>query len=777
LTRTLQPTLRRAFFACLTLWFLLFSAISAVSEEITQPKTSLSCDLWTDPQGLTHIRAPNERSAYACFGYTHARDRAWQLDFFRRTAQGRKAEILGREEIRTDFMMRLLGLYPHAQRIFSSLNSTHREWLEAYAQGVNQGLEIAIQEGVYEFQEWNYKPEAWQAVDTIALMLLQSFDQTRENFVTDYDEFNKFKKFGKEAPLLFLNDGLPWDTSILKPGEFPVATPAPSTRQEPPAPRANSSDVAQLRSFAEQFPELTPPIGVGSNNWVVSSERSKTGHAWLANDPHLELRHPSMWHLIHLQSPKLNVIGAAIPGIPLIVSGTNSNVSWGLTNSYLKAADLTLIPEEEIEKQRTQDRPVIWFKMGKIKLPFFFKTFERTIHDRPILPLDAPKGKKLVLNWTTYDLQAKDLDGLFELMSANSLTEIDTALSRIGLPSWNFVFAEKSGKIGYRAVGRTPRFEQKAPYGIREQSLADFEKRLTTETVLTPDEMPHVLNPPRGWVATANNRQWPAEAKYYLGRSHRQGWREYRIEELLANGDKHDFDSLRRIQCDVQATDAKFLLPLLLKNTPEKPELSAALTTLKNWDFQAGLECKACAVYRRWISRIRSQTELNLPALYRSLQSSSDEKFRALLSDSLLEALRDLKANPNGNFPNWGDVHRCSFAHLSTRPGEKIFFNNEIKTSGDEETVSPGSSRWEQGVFQQNSGASQRLIVELSDPPAVYSILPGKMRDEAERDLHAPDSPWSKWANCQYEKRLFPLDWSKVTPTRISLGKPEAQSQ
>lgn len=747
---------------------------SSASDGSREPRP-IECDLWEDSQGVTHLRAKSDLGAYVCLGYLHGRDRAWQMDFFRRTIQGRRAEVLGAQEIRTDFLMRLLGLYPKAEATFRDLASFPKAILEAYSHGVNRGFSSAIENGVYEFEKWGYLPEPWKPSDSIAVILLQSFDQTRQAFQTGFEEYQSLVQHGKDAPDLFIRDGMPWDRSILKPGEFPLAK-KPQSASLTPATEGHAELWAATRKVFEGLPELISSADVGSNNWVISPALSRSRRAWLANDPHLELKHPPMWHWSHIESPGMDVIGAALPGVPLIVSGTNRQVSWGLTNSYLDVADLTVIPTEDLkgERQPNTERPWIWFKFWKFKIPFFFKSTQRILGNHPLLPLEGPKGKAIALSWSGFDLKAQDFSGFFELMGSKSAAEADRAFSHIGVPSWNFVFADTQGKIGYRSVGRVPRRESPRPFGMREQRYAEFAQRFKSEKMLSTDEMPHLFNPKRGWIATANNRQWPPEAQFAPGRAHRQGFRQFRIEELLTKTKAHDFETLKATQCDVQSVEARFLLPELLKNTPETATTRVALELLKRWDYQAGLDCQACAIYRRWMDWIRSESGYNPPALFRILSSSEHHlgsKLKGVLQTTLGKAIIDIqspKSTPEVPFfPKWGNIHGAFFVHM----GDRDFFPAQrVPTPGDSDSVAPGTAEWKDGFFRHIAGASQRLIVEMSDPPTVYAILPGRNRDSERRDFGEGNSPWKKWAACDFEKRIFPMDWSEVKAAKLMLS-------
>ena len=270
-------------------------------------------------------------------GYLHGRDRAWQMDFFKRTWEGRKSEVLGASELKQDFSMRLFGLSERAHALFASMPREMQESFWAYTYGVNRGVAEAMREGVYEFRALGYEPEPWRPYDSVALLMLQAFDQTKESFLRQIDENDDLEEWGTGAESLFAREGVPWDTTILKDGEWSGA-PAPRSRRhasvdegtaDPEVGVVASHEVAaplrrRGRTELSWLGDRASSIGAGSNNWVLAPSRSASGRAWLANDPHLELKYPPFWHWVHIEasagasdeSPGFDAIGASLPGVP-----------------------------------------------------------------------------------------------------------------------------------------------------------------------------------------------------------------------------------------------------------------------------------------------------------------------------------------------------------------------------------------------------------------------------------------------------------------------------
>ena len=433
----------------MTLWFyLLFFSLNAWGD--------YRCEVHVDDQSIHHFKSEKKWDVFACLGYAHGKERAFQMEYFRAVAEGRLAEILGYKYIRSDFFLRLLDLASLAKRLYLEMNEEDKKWINAYADGVNYGFKIGVKNS-YQFQELGITPKPWKAVDSILLFLLQAFDQTKESFFNEIKESKILKNF----PNAFTNPS--WQTTILKPGEYPAGNKKKRVFINP-----------SLPSPSYLFQDI-PSLGMGSNNWVIAPSRSKTKNAWLANDPHLGITHPPFWYWVHLKGDGIDVMGATVPGIPTIPSGFNRHVAWGLTNAYVDVTDVALIDEKELKDAKSY-RPVIYFRFLGIKLPFFFKSFRKTKNGLPILPISSENNKAYVVKWSAYYMSGADLSSLWKILTATSAKGLDDQLANIGLPTWNYVFADTKGKIAYRAIGKLPYLKNSKPRGVPEKKMKDFQK-------------------------------------------------------------------------------------------------------------------------------------------------------------------------------------------------------------------------------------------------------------------------------------------------------------
>jgi penicillin amidase len=695
-------------------FFILLTSLSSFAT------SDIRCEATYDEIGVTRQKVNSLNDFYYCFGYHHAKDRAWMMDYLRRIGQGRNAEVYGYSSLKSDLMMRLLDLPKLAAKLYQGLPAQNKDWLKAYSAGANVGFQQG--KNAQEFKDLNYAPEEWEPVDSILILVLQSFDQTRKTFYRDYEE-EKLKEHWKEkTEEMFNEDNVPWFNTILKEGEY-IAEVKPKIK--------TTYTPALKPKLWDSFPDVFGKES-GSNNWVVSKTKSKSGFAMLANDPHLDLKTPLFWYWMNLQTPELNVIGGTIPGVPVIVSGTNGKVAWGLTNAYINTADAVFLKDYP-EDHLVSFRPTVNVKFGFLQIPFFFKSFEHTKNGDVVLPLELENKDKMILRWAGFNLQSHDLISMFNLMNTKNVTEMDEHLKHVGLPAWNYVFADTNGDIGYRVVGHILKGTQKDPYGI---SYEKFDE-LNSKKFLDPMERPHVLKPKRNYVYSANNRHWPVNSKFYGGRAYSYSFRGFRIDELLKDG-KHDVDSFKRIQCDRQVVDARFFVEKLLRVT-DIPEF-------KGWDFTAQENSMAPSVYRRLMDLLLEGWQVNEYGLFHLLDKLRDEQKSEL--KSFYKVAKEQIAGRS-----WNDFHRLTFAHLSKNDDWK--FSPEIPGIGDNHSVDPGTSKWDPDLktYEQYSGASMRMIIVMKEVPEIHLSLPGHNRNYTQKQSSVP--AWNEWRSCSYNKISF----------------------
>jgi penicillin amidase len=699
---------------------------------------NIECDYFEDHQQVVHIKGQNEMNLYECLGYFHALDRAYLMDYFRRAGQGRNAEVLGFKNIKNDFFIRALEFEKRAKKIFSDMDDHMKNILISYTNGVNEVFLKKKWNFGGEFKTLGYVPEKWEPHHSIIIIFLQSLNQTSKTFRNDLEESEWLKQYGDEAKDLFNEENVPWFNPILKDGEF------------------KAKDEKKVVSTGSAFDTASPydfSQDTGSNNWIVSKKLTVERKALLANDPHLDLKRPAFWYWVHLDFSKINVIGSTIPGLPFVISGTTPNLSWGLTNSYYDTADAVLIDESEI-KDAPSFRPNVKFKWGPITFPFIFKSYQLVDGKYPIIPIPSPKGKKILFRWSGMDISASDIASYRDILVAKNVEEAKKVFQKMGIPSWNFVFADKNGEIGYQVVGRLPKKTLRT-FGAIDLKLKDIHFEF-----LLPHENPGIINPKREYLITANQRHYPANSFYIGGNGNALSFRGYQIEKLLNDRlktkKKISIEDFQSIQCDTSATDAEFFVPLLKKNLEPKKILGKdkqALGLLVNWDFSTNASCEACSIYRRFMEILKTDNKINEVALYQLL-----EKNKIDVANAFSKTVSELWNEKNQRFLYWEEFHRLHFEHIS---GHEDFDNKEsIFTMGDQHSVNPGTARFENGEMIHYSGASQRVVVEMNNPPKVFLSFPGNNRGNY---FAIQGDSWNSWKSCHFQTLHFPVDWTKVS--------------
>ncbi len=694
----------------------------------------------TDANGIVTIRARSALDASFGLGFSHARDRLWQMEFQRRIASGRLAEILGKRLVETDRFLRTIGFRRAAAEALRSLSPAARAQLEAYSAGANRFLAASAARPI-ELRLLRVAPEPFEPVDCLAWAKIMAWDLASSNAAGEIRRARFVSAVGAARAAELLPE-VPPQPTILEDGEWalpPASSGRPSaSRLPPPVPWAGLE-----RQFA-----LLDGLGLGgetlgSNSWVLAGSRTKSGRPILTNDPHLGLRTPSVWYLARLEAPGLSAAGATLPGLPSVIIGHNTRIAWGLTSLEPDVQDLYL--EETDPKD-----PGRYLHAGAWRA---FRTRTETIRVRgshdvvfearasvhgPIVTDVLEGAKKLgspavALRWTGLDPEDSTSEAFLGLATAGNWDEVLRAASRLRSPAQNLVYADVDGHIGYTACGSVP---------IRTGSDGRLPARGTGEndwsSYIPFDSLPRVLDPPRGFLVTANNRVVSDRYPYPITRDWPEPYRARRIAERILARDALGSEDVAAIQLDRVSLQAADLLPLLLDTHPAGEAPARALERLKSWNREFSPDSTAASIYAAWYTRLSEmpQDELkDTPAgvvrsrfLINALRSDSSwcddvrtprretcaELKAATLSRAV--ALLEEKLGENPDRWSWRRLHRARFPHgvFDRVPILRAFFSLETGAGGDASAVNVGAYRLD-GSFLMTDGPSYRQILDLSD--------------------------------------------------------------
>lgn len=697
-------------------------------------------DILRDSLGVPHIWAETVEDAIFAQGFVHASDRLWQIEMFRRVASGRLSELYGEVTLESDRFLRTLGMARAAERAAEALDEESRGLVEAYVRGVNAAVE-GLGSLPPEFVLLRIRPERWTVKDVLAIEKVMAWDLTE--YGTSLNVAGARATLDDEAFAL-VRPGYPeWGTTILHEGEV-VAASRSAIRDDGVAGGHDGrlGLPADLIASAGIPPEAMPFLDAvnivkASNSWVVGGARSRSAKPLVANDMHLGLDAPTIWYLAGLHAPGLDVVGMTLPGSPLVVAGHSNAVAWGYSNANLDDADFFI--------ERVDPADTTRYLAPEGSLPFLVReesievrgldepvTIEvrETRHGPIMTPVESRAGGQLLaLRWVAHDVSSTST-ALRAMNTASSAEEFIEGLRWFNNPHQNVVFADTSGTFGYWMAGTVPLRRGGRPPVM---PVPGWTGEHDWVGVLPFEEHPHVVNPDRGYVATANNRQSRGGADHLVtDGTWAPPYRAMRIEELIEASQLHDASSLLAIQMDVTSAFA-----LRYKHRAAEAFREAGLddagAALDAWDGAATKESRATTLFMAWRARMlvglrgwlygggSGYTPL------RVLERVIDQELAVL--DSLAPAAAREAAAAAGDVP-WGEAHRLRLDHpLAQIPvlGPLLGFGRDaIPREGSPASVNVAHSVGSRPPFRMTSGASERHVVDMADVDGSGGfILPG----------------------------------------------------
>ncbi|HNU92630.1 MAG TPA: penicillin acylase family protein [Spirochaetota bacterium] len=499
--------------------------------------------------GIPEISAKRYEDAYYGMGWVHAHDRQLQTLLTRLLLEGRAAETLSGEPalVEIDRYMRRMRFLPDPDSEIKKLDPEVRRHLEFYTMGFNHYLET--HGAVFEFRLLGYKPEPWRIRDSLILGKIMAFlgladaQGAMEKFLVQMARNDLSEKKLREL-FPYLSERI--DYALLKKLEL-----------APPL-------VPEALKWLSKIPKMT-----ASNNWAVSGRLTASGKPMYCSDPHLEVnRIPSIWQEIVLRLPDNVVMGASLPGVPGIAIGRTKNLAWGATYSFMDMIDYRIEECRDGRYRRgKQWKPfavreeVIKVKKGEPVVEKVYENEHGVLEGNPF-----QEGHYLVMSWSAARAcGAGEFNGLLALPHARSAREAMACFRKLEALSFNWVMADSSGNIAYQMSGRL----FKRPRGVSGLvPLPGWEKRYSPRGFVSPTQLPSALNPPEGFIVTANqdlNRLGKAKPINLPMASYRAD----RIAQLLKKKKKLTVDDMKRIHLDLYSLQAERFMRVLRPLLPD----------------------------------------------------------------------------------------------------------------------------------------------------------------------------------------------------------------
>ena len=713
-----------------------------------------------DPWGVAHIFAKTQDDLFFAQGFVAAQDRLWQMEIWRRTGEGRLAEVLGPQAVDRDRFARLLRYRGDLETEYRSYAPDAKAILEAFVRGVNAFIASSRDRLPIEFQLAGIQPEPWTPEACLSRMAAWSMTGNA----------------AREVMRAKLGLQLGWQMADEL---LPAAPPQPLAAQPRIGLEGIDEKVVALPAAAGaplRFPETAKD---GSNNWVVDGTLSTTGKPLLANDPHRSLTVPSLRYLVHLVGPGWNVIGAGEPALPGVAAGHNDRVAFGFTIVGVDQQDLYIeeTNPENPNEVRFQGR---WEPMRIERERIAVKGSEpveaelKLTRHGPVIHEDRQRHRAYVLRWVGAEPGTAGYLASLSLDRARSWPEFRQALERWKVPSENLVYADVEGNIGWQVAGLTP--IRKAWSGLL--PVPGAAGAYEWQGFLPASELPGDFNPSRHYLATANHNILPPGYPHELGFDWGSPTRFRRIDAVLggAGGRKFDVADFERLQHDEVSRPARDLVRLLNEAKGAAPDLLTWVKRLAAWDGTVGRDSAAAALYEIWKSKLPAAIlkshvpEKLLPFLDLGAESTVEllrhpprrwfgEDPRAgrdaVMLKSLAEAVVEAKEKlgPDPATWRWGVLHTLTLRHaLASGPERRALFGLPVvERGGDGDTVNVGVGPG----FEVAHGASFREILDVADwDRSVATSVPGQSGQPASPHYGDLLSLWG-------EGRYFPLLFSR----------------
>ena len=715
--------------------------------EIKFPQLKGKAEVYFDDRLVPHVFAENDEDVYFIQGYLHAKFRLWQMEFQTFAAAGMVSHITGEGNdgriLKYDRSMRRLGMIYAAEKALDEVNknAVAKANQDAYTAGVNAWIDnLKESELPLEYKLLDYKPEHWTNLKTALFLKYMSYDLAGGGDDLEYTNAkNVFSVTDFEA--LF-----PVAADSLKP-----IVPHSLENPYPAKPAFDLTVPAQATSLYFTYPKDTitnilpkPEKNNGSNNWAVSGNKTISGSPILCNDPHLGLNLPSLWYEMQLSTPNFNAYGVTFPGAPNVIIGFNDSIAFGFTNAGRDVKDYYEIKFKD-DSMNEYWFDSTWIKTTKreetieirgkaaLKDTVTYTLFGPVIYDHSF---PASEGNKnyYAVKWKAHDPSNETMI-FYALNHAKNYDDYAEAIKYLTCPGQNPVFACRNGDIAIWQQGDFPAKWRRQGDFI----MPGFDSTYLWKGIIPQNENPHMKNPSRGYVSSANQLSVDTTYPYYSGISF-PVYRGYIINRKLAAMNNISIDDMKAMQTDNYDVKAEFAKDILLKT--DEGKLSADekkyFDIYKNWNLRNDTGEKGATVFTIWWSELEkaiwsdeiNKSGLPLPwpnesTLVESLHKDSAYHFLDNINTTAIETLQDdllvslkkttdtLKTiEANGNL-EWARFKDTKVQHLLKIPALSRL---HLPIGGGIGIIN---------AAKEDHGPSWRMIVQLSTPIEAYGVYPG----------------------------------------------------
>lgn len=783
------------------------------SDTLRAPGLDEAVEILKDRWGVSHIYAQTEHDLFYAQGYSAARDRAFQLELWRRQATGTLAEILGPEEVERDHGTRLFMFRGDLEAELNHYHPRGKAIIEAYVEGVNARVAETLEHPdllPVEFEMLDIEPGFFTPAVVISrhqgllgnigeeLRLGRAVARGGENAV------RRVSWFQPQDPILTLDPAIDGDllfhdilrlydafrTGVRFQAEDVVARyrrgGVGEEEDRAAAAFAGRLEAPPLYPGLESDPFMGPTVDnmadIGSNNWVVGAALSESGYPLMANDPHRAQAAPSLRYMVHLNGPGWDVIGGGEPAIPGVSIGHNGYGAWGLTVFRTDGEDLYVYETDPSDGSRyrygdgwesmTSITEVIEVEgADPVEVELFY-----TRHG-PVVYQDREHNRAYAIRAAWMEVGGAPYLASLRMDQARTWEEFREACSYSNIPGENMIWADRTGTIGWQSVGIAP--IRRTWSGM---VPVPGDGRYEWDGYLPILDKPGIVNPAQGFFASANNHLTPLDYERWdaITFTWTDPYRWARASEVLGSGRRFSMTDMMALQTDVHSIPARTLVPMLDGLSAPNPAVeNARLRLLDDWDYDLDAGSVRAGIYAMWERELRDLMHARMvPAdLHQLIPSIPMKKVidwmisppgdlgpdplearDTILIESLSSAVAQLVDKLGSVYQNW-EYGQPDYKHALLHHPLSLAVDDETRAALDVGPAPRGGNSYTLNNTgngdNQTSGASFRIIVDTSDWDRTVAVnTPGQggnPRDPHYRDL------FDLWANDEF----FPLFYSR----------------
>ena len=711
--------------------------------EIGTNKVNSEVEIIFDDNAVPHIYADNEVDAMYALGYVHASERLWQMDLIRHVGAGELSELFGEKTIDNDKFLRTIGINKTAVRSVIEFKANAPENIKSSVNAYLNGINAFIAEGnlPIEYKILQLEPANFELIDVYRS--------------TGYMAYSFALALKTDPIVTWIKQNM--DLKYLE--DLPIHL----TKNHTTIPVTNSDFTGIAESVASLDENLPVPQFIGSNSWVISGDKTKSGKVIFANDAHIAFASPSVWYEAHIITPDIEYYGNHLASYPFPLIGHTKTHSWGIT--MFENDDIDLYKEKikgekylygnEWKNLKTRSE-IIKVKGGEsieIKI-------SETDHG-PIINgvLGSLKDSEPIAMWWIYNQykENKLVEGSYLFSRGNGMEEVREGASMIHAPGLNIMYGDEIGNIAWWASAKLPI----RPKGLDSKEIIDGTN--PNNDILGWYDFtknPQSINPEKGYVYSANNAPDAVDSVNYQGYYYDGNTRARRIIDAMeVPNKKWSTKDVKNLQLDgvslVYRKNLKKMILLLDKESLNNNELEL-LKTLENWTGTHSLNETTPTVYYKWMynsihdiyadelgnkrfkafmkttiwTRSFPEVLANKNSIWWNNISTSDmENASEVITKAFIKSNKELTKQLGNNIADWKwkRVHTVTFGHAlgKVSPLDKIFNIGPFEVPSGKDALNKLSFKLDStGVYKVTSGPSMRIVIDFKDVENSESIIP-----------------------------------------------------